>query len=435
MEDVRPLNTALEVPEKELSQNVDDTNPADTSAKPAEELPPDGGLRAWLQVLGSFFLFMNTWGLVNSYGVYQTYYQLDLLRDKTPSQISWVGSFQACLLLVVGVATGPLFDLGYFYLLLWAGSFLVVLGLMMTSLCTEYWQVMLAQGLVLGLGFGCLSVPSVAIVSTYFSNKKAFATGVAATGSSIGGVIYTSTFSRLQPRIGFPWATRVVGFIALAGLAVACAVLRFRVLPRSVRRLLEPRAFLEVPYASFTLAQLVGTMGTWVPFYYVNSYAIQAAGVDPDLASYLTSILNATSTLGRLVPNYFADRTGPFNIMLPASACSALLAFAWIGIRSPAGLIVFCALYGFTSGSFVWLPAPAIASLTPSLSVLGARIGMSFSLTAIGILVGNPIGGAILRSGGGWVGLQCWAGATTTAAAVAILVARFAKKPKLLGKA
>ncbi|AEO60318.1 hypothetical protein MYCTH_2022670, partial [Thermothelomyces thermophilus ATCC 42464] len=374
--------------------------------------PPDGGLLAWLQVLGSFFLFMNTWGLVNSYGVYQTYYQLDLLRDKTPSQISWVGSFQACLLLIVGVATGPLFDLGYFYLLLWTGSILVVLGLMMTSLCTKYWQVMLAQGLVLGLGFGCLSVPSVAIVSTYFSNKKAFATGVAATGSSIGGVIYTSTFSRLQPRIGFPWATRVMGFIALAGLAVACAVLRVRVLPRSVRRLLEPRAFLEVPYASFTVAQVVGTMGTWVPFYYVNSYAIQAAGVDPDLASYLTSILNGTSTLGRLVPNYFADRTGPFNIMLPASACSALLAFSWIGIRSPAGLVVFCALYGFTSGSFVSLPAPAIASLTPSLSVLGARIGMSFSLTAIGILVGNPIGGAILRSGSGsgWVGLQCWAG-------------------------
>lgn len=28
---------------------------------PAEELPPDGGLDAWLQVLGSFFLFFNSW--------------------------------------------------------------------------------------------------------------------------------------------------------------------------------------------------------------------------------------------------------------------------------------------------------------------------------------------------------------------------------------
>ncbi len=31
-------------------------------AKPApEEPPPNGGLNAWLQVLGSFFLFFNSW--------------------------------------------------------------------------------------------------------------------------------------------------------------------------------------------------------------------------------------------------------------------------------------------------------------------------------------------------------------------------------------
>jgi hypothetical protein len=27
----------------------------------AEDPPPDGGLQAWLQVLGSFFLFFNSW--------------------------------------------------------------------------------------------------------------------------------------------------------------------------------------------------------------------------------------------------------------------------------------------------------------------------------------------------------------------------------------
>ncbi len=28
---------------------------------PAQEPPPNGGLSAWLQVLGSFFLFFNSW--------------------------------------------------------------------------------------------------------------------------------------------------------------------------------------------------------------------------------------------------------------------------------------------------------------------------------------------------------------------------------------
>ena len=31
------------------------------STTPAPEPPPNGGLTAWLQVAGSFFLFFNTW--------------------------------------------------------------------------------------------------------------------------------------------------------------------------------------------------------------------------------------------------------------------------------------------------------------------------------------------------------------------------------------
>lgn len=30
--------------------------------------PPDGGTTAWLQVLGGYFLFFNTWGLINAFG-------------------------------------------------------------------------------------------------------------------------------------------------------------------------------------------------------------------------------------------------------------------------------------------------------------------------------------------------------------------------------
>ena len=45
---------------------------------------------------------------------------------------------------------------------------------------------MLAQGLIVGLGFGCLFVPSVAIIPGYFSKKRALAVGIAASGSSVG---------------------------------------------------------------------------------------------------------------------------------------------------------------------------------------------------------------------------------------------------------
>lgn len=103
----------------------------------------------------------------------------------------------------MGFITGPLFDIGYAYHLLYVGSFLVVFGMFMTSLCSQFWQVMLAQGICIGLGSGCLFIPSVGIVSTYFSTRKALATGLAVSGSSIGGVVYSIAFSQLQQQIGF----------------------------------------------------------------------------------------------------------------------------------------------------------------------------------------------------------------------------------------
>ena len=118
--------------------------------------------------------------------MFQNYYQQFRLPNQTSSSISWIGSIQACLLIFVGVITGPLFDRGYLRTLIATGTALVVFGMMMTSLCREYWQFVLAQGLVVGLGCGCLFVPSVAIIPTYFTTKKALALGIGASGSSLG---------------------------------------------------------------------------------------------------------------------------------------------------------------------------------------------------------------------------------------------------------
>ena len=124
--------------------------------------------------------------IVNTFGAYQTYYETGILSSSTPSDISWIGSVQAFLLMLVGALTGPIYDAGYFRTLLAVGSFGVVFGFMMLSLAKTYWQVILAQGVCVGLGAGCLFVPSVAILSTYFSTRIATAMGIAASGSSLG---------------------------------------------------------------------------------------------------------------------------------------------------------------------------------------------------------------------------------------------------------
>lgn len=60
-------------------------------------------------------------GLLASYGAFQEYYQTVLLISQSPSSISWVGSVQATLIVMVGVVTGPLVDLGYLRVLITVG--------------------------------------------------------------------------------------------------------------------------------------------------------------------------------------------------------------------------------------------------------------------------------------------------------------------------
>ena len=125
---------------------------------------------------------------MNSFGVFQNFYESSLLNSQSSSNISWIGSFQTFLILVGAAIAGPLFDRGYLRALIWLGSFLVFFGTMMVSFCTQYWQVFLAQGIAVGIGLGCLFLPSVAVIAHYFDKKKSTALGIASVGGSLGKI-------------------------------------------------------------------------------------------------------------------------------------------------------------------------------------------------------------------------------------------------------
>lgn len=122
----------------------------------------------------------------NMYGVYQDFYQSQNKLDASASAISWIGSVQMALCLVLGIITGPLHDHGYFYHLLYTGSFLVVLGQMMLSLCTSYYQVFLSQGVCMGLGAGLVFLPAFCVLIPYFDRQLEIAIGIATMGGGVG---------------------------------------------------------------------------------------------------------------------------------------------------------------------------------------------------------------------------------------------------------
>lgn len=126
-----------------------------------------------------------------------------------------------------------------------------MLGIFTNSVCTEYWQLFLAQGVCMGIGSGCLFCPAMATVSTYFSTKRGIAIGMTACGSATGGLVFPAMARQLLPTVGFGWTVRAIGFVQLVGLVIANLGLKTRVPPRRSGALVEWAAFKELEYTFY----------------------------------------------------------------------------------------------------------------------------------------------------------------------------------------
>lgn len=353
---------------------------------------------------------------MNSFGAYQAYYSTAFLSNKSSSAISWIGTIQAFLLEIVGVVVGPIFDRGYFHTLVYTGTFLVVLGMMMLSLCSAYWQVVLTQGICVGLGSGLVFVPSIAVVTAAFSKKRAIAVGVAASASSLGGIIYPITFRQLQPRVGFAWATRVIAFIALGTFFISFVALRdHRATGKEPRSLVDLQAFRELPFMIYILALFVLYAGYFVPLFYIATYASTHLHTTSDLAFYLLAVTNAGAFIGRLLPGLCPKPFAATEALMLASAAAGISVLAWMGVCNLAGFIVFCVAFGLLSGIIITLTTVMVPVLSPGTlqGKVGTRLGMAYAGCGMGILIGSPIAGAASHTAiGDFRGAQIWGGAT-----------------------
>lgn len=156
-----------------------------------------------LCLIGAFFAIFCSFGWINCVGFFQQYYQENQLKHYSPSSISWIISLETFFMFFGGPFVGIAYDrYGPRYLLI-AGTFLHVFGLMMVSLSSEYYQIILAQGICSPIGTCLLFFATVTSTMTWFFKWRALAFGIAAAGSSLGGVILPIMVSNLIPQIGF----------------------------------------------------------------------------------------------------------------------------------------------------------------------------------------------------------------------------------------
>lgn len=277
-----------------------------------------------------------------------------------------------------------------------------------------------------GISASLLFNPSISAVGHWFYRKRALATGVACTAGGLGGVVFPLIILYAAPRVGFPWAMRIVGFVcAAAGVAASC-LLRKRLPPnKKAGAAVDLKSLTEPLFASTAFATFLIEFAVFIPYTYVCSHAIHA-GLDRQTAYLLNALLNAGAVPGRALPGYIADRFGSFNVMCAtALACVATILGLWYTAgTNEAQVISFAPLFGFWSGAAISLTPVCIGRVCRT-EDYGKRSGTAFFLASFGALTGIPIAGAILeRDHGSYDGLILFAGALYIAALVAFIVAR-----------
>ncbi|CAO2656592.1 Nn.00g053950.m01.CDS01 [Neocucurbitaria sp. VM-36] len=365
------------------------------------EPPPNGGWVAWSQVIGGHIITFFTWGFITSFGMFQAHYTS--IGLSTPSNISWIGAITVFFLLSVPLWSGAASDTGHFKLMLRLGIGLWLLGIFMTSICEEYWQFLLAQGVCIGLANGCMFVPVISVVSTYFdATKRSFAIAVVLSGSGTGGLVIPIMLNRLIDRIGFGWALRSLGFMALVMLLIAERLVKKRLPPKDSVKMLEPRELKDVVFDLFILGSIFGFAGLWFAFFYINAYARKTLGMTLEESIPLLLVLNGVGIPGRLIPAYIADHyCRPLTVSLVVSFVTSLLLYCWIAIKSTAGMYAFAALYGLFAAALQAMFPATLANLTLDHKKIGTRLGMGFAMSSFGCLIGGPAGGALVQLGNG----------------------------------
>lgn len=427
----KPVIETLQKSPNECEEKIEPSSEEASTNGDEKDDFPEGGLRGWSVVVGSFCGSFSVFGIINSTGIFQEYFSTHQLKSHSPSQIGWIWSLSLFLTFFCGVLIGPVFDSKGPRVLVLGGSILLTTSMMLLGLCTKYWHFILVYSVLNGLG-GCLmNTPALASIGHFFLVRRGTATGVAMTSGSVGGVIFPLMLQKLIPEVGFAWATRILGFILIALLVIANLLIRSRLPRKKIENfssiLPDLTILLDLKFTALTLGIFLLEWGLFIPLTYITSYAV-AHGESTAFSVQILAILNAGSFVGRILAGFIADILGRVNtLILTVLMCVIVTLGLWLpaaAINSKALLIVYAFLFGFGSGSNLSLTPVCVGQLCKTENY-GRYYATCWMVVAFGTLTGLPIAGAILTANDGkYYGLIIFCGLSYAAALVSFITSR-----------
>lgn len=331
---------------------------------PDLDKPPDGGY-GWVCIFACHLINGFTWGIIASYGVYLNYYLThNIFEGATDVSYAFVGGANFAAALVTAPGVNWLLRRFSTRLVMFSGCVIWAVGWVTASFANTLWQLVLSQGVCIGVGLGLIWQPSTGVISQWFQRKRSMAQGLTSAGSGVIGIIYSVSTTHMIERISLAWSLRITGMTSFAVLVFATSLIRDRnkvvrptIHPFDVAILKRYQVWMVLGWSVFSL------LGYMVLLYSLGNYG-RTLGLNQTQSGIVITMVNLGTGIGRMFIGVISDRLGRMTVSGSCAGLSGILVFAWwVNAEDYGALLSYALVSGMIFGVYWATVAPISAEV------------------------------------------------------------------------
>lgn len=306
--------------------------------------------------LNAWLTFLSTLGFPQAFPIFQTYLssgEFATHRDSVVLPLLAPG--------LQDIEEGILFQIfptsaKYRQMIVIAGIFTMTIAIILASYASKAWHIVLAQGILFGIGGIMLNFVHVSVFPEWFEKRQGQAMGLIWLGYRVGALVFPLICQWLLYRHGFKKTLHVLIAPMLALLMPSIILLRGRyrvaaVISKPVQPPVSKLTALKAPSVIFYLfVNILFSLVINVPKMFIVTF-----GVDISLTVSDQALALSLHTLGNMLGTYalgWLSDTLFYEGLMSASAISTSLIhfLVWGFVKTKIALFTYAIIVGLTSG-------------------------------------------------------------------------------------
>lgn len=226
-------------------------------------------------------------------------------------------------------------------------------GFVSASFAVKAWHLYLSHGALVGIGVGFAYIPSISIISQWFSKRRSLANGITSAGSGVGGVVFAFATGKMIKDLSLAWSLRITGVIAFIMLVTAITLMKDRnhiikpdQHPFDVRLLCRCDVWLLLVWAFLSM------LGQLTLLFSLPDFAL-SIDLSQSQSTEVAIFVTMGTAIGRPFIGFLSDRFGRIKVAALLTLTCGVSCFAiWIPARSFGPTVLFSIISGAILGVF-----------------------------------------------------------------------------------